>query len=270
LSAQVYFFGLTVVTDKAESVERDVLAANAALYHLPTSLSAYGDTTRYDLSSPVGLLEYVVEFVNRKPAQHSLVVGRERLRQLLRVAVHGADVNGPPAPDGLDLANPSEALISRCSDRSEIHLEPRFDSVPGGPEWRLHVHILGAEGFYNLIASLLMREENRARLKRCRYLGKAGKEPEPACEKFFIVQPRAKHDGPPNVLYCSHEHMRAANTAGSKARQSASRARKAALKIHGGASKVKAAADIKQAQLAHPDATPEELIGHVRRARKHK
>jgi hypothetical protein len=253
------------VTNEPALKERDGLAASNALYHLPTSLSAYGDIKGYDLGSAVGLLEYVVNFVNRPLPRtrigteepfKGVLLGpttlhgpREKLKKLLYAAT-----SGDP-----DLLHPSEDLISRCSNSSEIHWEHALERAPGGAEWRHHAHILGAEAFYNLILSLLMSPQNRAALAQCKH------EP---CGKFFMVEKPVK--GRPQSVFHDEKCRKAANDGGAAARQRAKRARDAALKLHGGASKFKAAADIKLAQLAHPHATPEELISHVRRARKHK
>jgi hypothetical protein len=244
------------VTRPPKLKERDELPASNALYHFPASLSAYGDVAGYDLGNPAGLLVYVVDFVNRPQPKVThekiqsgmqLPRGREKLRQLLRAAVQ----------EDSDLASPSVDVIR---DRTGgIHWEHTLEVVPGGAEWRHHAHILSADAFYNLIASLLMSKENREALAQCRH------EP---CGKFFVVEKPAK--GRPQSVYHDEKCRRAANDAGAAARQRASRTLKLALKLLGWASKDKAIAALKLARKDYPDATPEQLVSYVRRARKHK
>jgi hypothetical protein len=261
LSGQVLLTDHLKVTGAPTLKERDGLAASNALYHLPASLSAYGDVTGYDLGSPVGLLEYVVDFVNRPQTKVTLerhgtkldgepvfraadqlrVRGREKLRRLLLAAV----------TDDPDFANPSEDFIRERT--GGIHWEHRLEHVPGGAGWRHHAHILDADAFYNLIASLLMSAEHRQALAQCA-----------PCGRFFMVEKPVK--GRPQSVYHDEKCRRAANDAGAAARQRASRTRKAALKILGAskASKTEPKAAIKRAQLEYPEATAEQLANHAK------
>jgi hypothetical protein len=241
------------VTTSPTLKERDEWGG--ALFHFHPSLNAYGDVSKYDLSSVVGLLKLVIDFVNRPQPKLSYAQiqaggvqmprGRDGLRQLLHAAVHG----GNP-----DLANPSQEFLEKIREQaSNIHWMHRLERASGGVEWRHHASISDAEAFHTLIASLLMSQENRALLAQCRH-----------CGKFFVVQAPLK--GRPQTRYDTEDCRKAANDAGAGARQIARRARLAAMNIlrGGKASRTTMAAAVKQAQLAHPDATAEDIARHAK------
>lgn len=228
-------------------------------YHLPAALKgAYGDTAGYAMDTTLGLLQYVVAFVNRPATPVGQLpstrpVGREKLRALLHAAVHGTEPN---------LAAPSEAFRADLDKwASAIKWEPRLE----GAGWRHHAFILDATGFYALVASLLLDADTRSQISECRH-----------CGDLFVIQPRAKHDGRMNRLYCSQEHMRAANDAANTVRQRQRRTRLRAQKILVEKGWTRAAAEgaILRAFEKAPEATAEQLAGHARApvsgARKHK
>jgi hypothetical protein len=240
---------------KTQASDNGQLAASGVLFHLPTSLKAYGDFAGYDFGSEVGLLRYVVDFVNRKPEpyKHGTTqlrpVGRERLHQLLRVAVHG-----PSLPDDLDLRNPTDGAIENISQRTgHVRWEHRLERTPAGVELRHHAHILDADSFYWLIVILLMKPANRAAISQCGHTG---------CPEFFIV---AKTAGRPQ-LYHNEECAKAANAATADERQRNLRKRRAAIVMLKGstASKARIQDAIKQAFSHHSDATAEQLAAHAR------
>jgi hypothetical protein len=229
-------------------IDRSQLAVSGVVYHLPSSLGAYGDTAGYDLGNAVGLLRFVVDFVNRKPEPYKygttqvMPVGREPLQQLLRVAVRG-----PSLPSDLDLQNPTDEAIENIRGRiSRIHWEHQLEWTPTGVEWRHHAHILDAESFYWLIVTLLMNADTRASLAQCR------------CEQFFVLDKAAR--GRPQ-MYHNEECATAANAATADERQRNLRKRRAAAAIVKGSSASEARIQdaIKQAFKDDPSATPKQL-----------
>jgi hypothetical protein len=246
--------------------DRKTLFAAEALFHFPPSLAAaYGDFAGYDLSSETSLIKYTIDFVNRPhrkvtPEQIKLGVilprGREALRQILRVAVHG-----PSAPGEPDLRNPSDEFIIDIRHRAAkgIAWKHRLERTPTGAQWRHHAFIQDADAFYALLATLLMSEEHRREFGQCKH-----------CDRFFLVQKREQHDGRPERLYCCKEHRSATHAKGGAARQRDRRTRlKAGNLLKGHPSAANMVTDVFR---DHPDATAEQLASYAktRAARKHK
>jgi hypothetical protein len=265
MSMQLLCFAPLKVTPKATIKEPDDyspnlggLDANHAVYHLPSSLSAYGAFDAHDFGNALGLLKYVAAFVNRpRPkitadqirAGVQIPRGQKKLEQLLRVAVHG-----PDSPDDPNLANPSDEFLRHHT--AGIHWMHQLELVPGGAEWKHHAHILDADAFYNLIATLLMSEVNRDAVAQCQYS---------ECGKFFIVERPVK--GRPQSVYHDEACRRNANDAGATTRQRDRRTRLAAIEILRGlgfASSDKRTAAVKRAQLEHPNSTADQLASHAR------
>ena len=235
---------------KTQPPDNSQLVASGVIFHLPTTLRAYGDFSGYDLSSEACLLKYVVDFVNRKPeplkygTAQLLPVGRERLKQLLRVAVHG-----PSLSADLDLRNPTDAAIENISQRTGyVRWEHRLERTPGGVELRHHARIKDADSFYWLIVTLLMKPGNRAAISQCGHTG---------CPEFFMAPKTA---GRPQ-MYHNDECAKAANAATADERQRNLRKRRAAITLLKGtsASKSRVQEAIKQAFRDHPDETAEQL-----------
>lgn len=231
---------------------RAPLETGGALYHFPSALRAYGDFTAYDMSSALGVLKFVVDFVNRKPESYKsgttqiLPTGRERLRKLLQLATHG-----PTSLGDLDLSNPTDEAMDEIRQLAgRIRREHRLERMSDGAQWRDHAFIRDADEFYAVVATMLMSAKLRAKVAQCR---------RPECSEFFIVEKSTKGRPP---LYHDKECTRLANEATADVRQRNLRKRNAAAKSLKGqsasANNIKVA--IKQAFRDDPDATVEQLV----------
>jgi hypothetical protein len=199
-------------------LDRRAIETGGALFHLPGALNAYGDLSKYDLSSVPGLLEFVVDFVNQIDPPLDLTdvpqqrpVGREELRTLLLVAARG-----PSKPDDPNLEQPSEEFLAAVRlGLSEIVWKQTLTRTPSGAQLRHHAHILDYRGFYALVAILLMTEQHRRQVGACQY-----------CDRSFVVEQRAQHEGRPKTRYCpGTDHGEKAHKAAAAGRQLQVRAR---------------------------------------------
>jgi hypothetical protein len=200
------------------------------------------------------LVGYVIRFVNKPPRKvtpeewHAepveLPIGREQLGALLRVAVHG-----PSQPGDLRLDDPSVEDIAALGARAapQIHWMHALERAG----WRHHAYVLGFDGFFALIAGLLMNAEIRDEVAQCRYA---------ECAKFFRVEKAPQ--GRPQRLYCCEDHRTAANNEGSRDRQRArrQRARVTRALLDTGKPRVKAREAAAQAFKELNNATDEALI----------
>lgn len=195
-----------------------ILVDSGAIYHLQSELKAYGDFAGYDLTSSLGLIKYVADFVNRKLPPLDLSqpfstrpVGQKKLKHLLAAAVHG-----PASADDPDLSNPSEKFLTEVRHllgKDSVTWRHRLERRPGGAVWLHHAWVSGYQSFYALIASLLMNPETRSRLRQCHYK---------PCGNFFVVESGAP--GRRRDHYCRTKHQTAANNG--SARKLRERARK--------------------------------------------
>jgi hypothetical protein len=247
------------LTDETLTPIGDEVPAGGALFHLPSALRAYGPATRYDLRTPLGLLKYAVAFVQQPRRKVSrmaagelragiqLPVGRDRLCGLLADAVRG----------GGALANLGEAEIAairRCA--AEIRWESRLERTSAGVTWRHHAHVLGADGFYALVATLiadgvLVDKDHGSLLRQCT-----------RCKKFFFVRPRAQHEGRPEKKYCGKTCRKKAHAKGGVARQRVRRARQQLIRT--GVARSKAHDAVRHVYADHRDATAEQLVSYAK------
>ena len=230
------------------------LASSGVLYHLPNSVTeAYGAPTGFNLSTPTGLLGYVIRFVNgprrriRADDLHAgpatLPIGREQLGALLHSAVHG-----PAHPGDIDPADPSDADLRAISTRAEnqIRWMHALDRAPAGAVWQHHAYVLGFDGFFALVAGLLMDSRVRAEVAQCRHA---------PCGRYFLVPDRSM--GRPQRLYCCTAHRIAVNDAGARDRQRARRQRARVTRelLDKGIPRLKAVSAVAQAYKELPTAT---------------
>ena len=228
-------------------------AFDGALLHFNVNLpstAVYGPGgKRRDFSRVEGMLGYVCDIVNAH--RQSVTFGELRrwgdeLSELLRAAIEGG------------LENPSNELLADIGARFEkgVQSARRLERASGGVALRFDANIAGADGFYALLAVLLMHPKCRQLIRRC-----------PQCGKLFVRAGKRR--------FCAPECATAANDAGVLKRQKNQRLRRAAQGLLSNvASEAKRAAAVNRAFKEHPDATAGQLADYARAliqtARKHK
>lgn len=168
------------------------------------------------------------------------------LTELLHAAVEGR------------LDNPPDEFLADIDARFEkgVQWARRLERVRGGATFRYDANITSSDGFYALLAVLLMHPKHRQLIRCC-----------PQCGNFFMRTGKR--------LFCSSKCATAANDAGVLKRQKNQRLRRAAEELLPGvASHAKRKAMVKQAFKNHPDVTTSEQLAEyakaLPRSRKHK
>jgi hypothetical protein len=190
------------------------LADAGAIYHFTFEhalAEAYGETASYDLSSPIGLVKYIANFLNRVQEEIDLdekLKRSEAADQTAGSIKSGVAVGTPPmgyaelhrlfhvaacrrtgATGGLNLSAPSDDFFSgirRSADKIRWH--PELVRVKGGAQWQYHAFIESSDALYALMASLLMDSDVRKKLSQCQ-----------RCQKFYVTK---EGEGSPNFRYC--------------------------------------------------------------------
>jgi hypothetical protein len=160
----------------------------------------------------------------------------------------------------LNVDDPSDKFLADIETRFEkgVQWDRRLERAPGGAAFRQYARIAGADGFYALLAVMLMHPKYRQMLMHPKYRQMIRCCPQ--CGKFFM------RDG--KQLFCTKECYTAANDAGVLQRQKNQRQRRRVQAMLTGASTAKRAAAVKQAQKDHPGATDEQLAEHAKRLLK--
>ncbi|HEX4025888.1 MAG TPA: hypothetical protein VHX52_14480 [Steroidobacteraceae bacterium] len=229
-------------------------AFDGTRFHLTLSWAApYGPSgKRRDFGRIEGLLDYVCDIVNalaQSVTLPQLQQWGDQLTELLRAAVEGS------------LDNPSDEFLADISERFEkgVLWNRRLERIRGGVAFRYDAHIADSDGFYALLAMLLMDPRYRQLIRHC-----------PQCGKFFMRVGKR--------LFCSEKCATAANDAGVLDRQKDQRWRRAAvdLLLPQFASREKCSAAVKQVSKNYRrDVTTAEQLAEyakalLRGARKHK
>jgi hypothetical protein len=206
---------------------------------LPPEAAYKPDGTKRDFSHVEGLLGYVCEMANalrQSVGLPELQRFGQQLTDLLQAAVDEM------------INNPSDEFLADIGARFEkgVRWDRRLERAPGGAAFRQYAHTTSSDGFYALLAVMLMHPKYRQLVRRC-----------PQCGNFFV------RDG--KQIFCTKECTTAANDAGVVQRQKNQRLRRKALALLTGASPARRADAVKQAQKDHPDATPEKLAEHAKR-----
>jgi len=223
----------------------EVSAFEGTSFHFTASLpwtAVYGPSgRRRDFGRVEGLLDYVCDVadaIRRSTTLPEMQRWGQELTALLLAAVEGG------------LENPSDEFLADVGARFQegVLWDRRLERVRGGVGFRYGARIVSLDGFYALLAVLLMHPTYRQLLRRCL-----------RCGKIFVRTGKR--------LFCGPECATAANDAGVLKRQKNQRLRRAAqelLRPHV-ASGAKRAAAVKEAFRAHPEVTtPEQLAGYAR------